>query len=723
MTSSVFNTDTLYRLLIAQVDDYAIFALDTDGRVRTWNPGAERFKGYTADEIIGRDFSVFYSPQDVQRGLPSSLLARAKAEGHVSDEGWRVRKDGTRFWASVVITALRDDLGQHVGFAKITRDLTERRAAEERHRELVAQEAAYTASRELTGKLERTNEQLEAMVVNAEEARDALAASERFARGILESIADPFVVLDADWRYRFVNAPAATMLERSAQAGVASGESAVGRSVWDLFPDIVGSEQDRQMRAAVELGVTKAFETFNVQRGEWSLVHCYPLPDGGLAVQWRDITEARRAEEASRYLARASDLLNRSLEYEVTLGELARLVVPELADWCAVDIVDEDGVLGRLVVAHVDPAKVSFAREFNERYPADPAAPTGSYEVLRTSLPELYPEVSDEMLVAGARSDEHLRISRELGIRSALLVPLSAGSATYGVLTLVSAESGRRFGNADLDLAMELAHRAAIAVQNARLHASAVRAQQAAEQAQHVAENANRVKSQFLATMSHELRTPLNAIGGYVQLLLLGVKGPISAEQADYLSRVTRSQKYLLSMIEDLLSFARIEAGHMELRPAAMDPGQLIEEVAAVVAPQVEAAGLRLTRGPVADGVLMWADQERARQIVLNLITNAVKFTLAGGSIGLACDADESRVCFRVHDTGAGIPSDKQEAIFEAFVQLERDDRKGGAGTGLGLAISRELARAMNGDLTVESERGHGSTFILSLPRAQDPTD
>ncbi|CAN5895691.1 hypothetical protein BH11GEM2_BH11GEM2_07630 [soil metagenome] len=717
MTSSVFDTDMLYRLLIAQVDDYAIFALDTDGRVRTWNPGAERFKGYTADEIIGRDFSVFYSPEDLTRGLPSELLARAKAEGHVSDEGWRVRKDGTRFWASVVITALRDDQGEHVGFAKITRDLTERRAAEERQRELVAHEAAFAASRELTARLERTNDQLEAMVVNAEEARDALAASERFARGSLESIADPFVVLDADWRYRFVNAPAAAMMRRSPMSGVGNGRF-VGESVWELFPGIVGTEQDRQMRAVVELGVPQSFEAFNPVHGEWSLVHCYPLPDGGLAAQWRDITEARRAQEASQYLARASDLLSRSLEYEVTIGELARLVVPDLADWCAVEIADEQGKLHQLVVAHVDEAKVTFAREFNAQYPSDPAASAGSYQVLRTGVPELYPDLSDEMIVASARSEEHLRLSRELAIRSALLVPLSAGGATYGVLTLVSSESGRRFGTADLELAVELAHRAAIAVQNARLHASAVRAQQAAEHAQHVAENANRVKSQFLATMSHELRTPLNAIGGYVQLLLLGVKGPVSAEQEDYLARVTRSQKYLLSMIEDLLSFARIEAGHMELRLAAIEPGQLIEEVTAVVAPQVEDAGLALTRGACPDGVLMWADQERARQIVLNLITNAVKFTPAGGSIDIECEADPSHVRFLVRDTGAGIPSDKQEAIFEAFVQLERDDRKGGAGTGLGLAISREMARAMHGDLTVQSERGQGSTFILSLPRA-----
>src|SRR5689334_7902558 len=180
----VFDSDALYRLLIQQVEDYAIFALDPEGYIRTWNPGAERLKGYTASEIIGKHFSIFYPPEAAERGVPQKLLKEALECGHATNEGWRVRKDGSRFWASVAITALQDDEGHHVGFAKITRDLTQRRASEEQARQLAAQEAASTASQ----------------------------AAERFARGTLESIADPFIVLDAEWRYRFVNAPAADMM-------------------------------------------------------------------------------------------------------------------------------------------------------------------------------------------------------------------------------------------------------------------------------------------------------------------------------------------------------------------------------------------------------------------------------------------------------------------------------------------------------------------------------
>jgi len=209
MDPVLFDSDTFYRLLVTQVEDYAIFGLDTTGHVRTWNPGAERLKGYTTSEIIGQSFTVFYPPEVRAKGRPQSLLAEAERTGHANDEGWRVRKDGSRFWASVIITALRDETGKHVGFAKITRDLTARRESEQRARRLAAEEAAHAASQVLTIELKHANEQLQKALTAAEISRDALGAAERFARGILESIAAPFVVLGIDWSYQFVNAPAA----------------------------------------------------------------------------------------------------------------------------------------------------------------------------------------------------------------------------------------------------------------------------------------------------------------------------------------------------------------------------------------------------------------------------------------------------------------------------------------------------------------------------------
>ena len=240
------------------------------------------------------------------------------------------------------------------------------------------------------------------------------------------------------------------------------------------------------------------------------------------------------------------------------------------------------------------------------------------------------------------------------------------------------------------------------------------------ERLRSVAEEANRAKSSFLAVMSHELRTPLNAIGGYVQLLEMGIHGPVSDAQAEALDRVLRSQQHLLRLINDVLNLARIEAGRVDydLEPFAVR--EVVETVLPMVEPQLSARELRY-EVDVAPELVVFADRDKVQQILLNLLSNATKFTPPNGCVELAASGDDGRfVSVRVRDTGVGIPPERLEHVFEPFVQVDVSHTRRAEGTGLGLAISRDLARGMGGDLQAESEVGVGSTFTLRLPRSGD---
>ena len=375
LANTIDQGGRIYQLMVEAVRDYAIFMLDPNGYVASWNKGAERIKGYSASEIIGQHFSVFYPQEAVATGHPQRELQIAEAEGRFEEEGWRVKKDGGQFWANVVITAVRDEKRALVGFAKVTRDLTERRNAE-------------------------------------------LKAKE----------------------------------------------------------------------------------------------------------------DARRVT---------------------------------------------------------------------------------------------------------------------------------------------------------------------------------------------VSESANVAKSTFLTAMSHELRTPLNAIGGYTELLTLGLGGPTTPEQLDYLERIRRSQQHLLGIISDLLNFSRIEAGTLTYNIRQLSLKQVIEGVVPLIEPQAEAKAIVLKMETTAHDCLVLGDRAKVDQILLNLLSNAIKFTQSTGTVTVKCNESGNTASIEVVDTGAGIPANKLEAIFEPFVQLGRSLSSAHEGTGLGLAISRELARAMKGNLSVSSKVGSGSTFTLTLPRAQ----
>jgi signal transduction histidine kinase len=240
------------------------------------------------------------------------------------------------------------------------------------------------------------------------------------------------------------------------------------------------------------------------------------------------------------------------------------------------------------------------------------------------------------------------------------------------------------------------------------------------EEAREQAETASRAKSDFLAVMSHELRTPLNAIGGYVELMELGIRGPVSDAQLRDLGRIRASQQHLLGLIGGVLDLSRIESGNVVYDLAAVEIEPFLDALDALVRPQVEAKSLTLEYAPIEGALTVRADREKLRQILLNLLSNAIRYTPPNGRVHLAATrVDDETIAIAVEDTGIGIPEDALTQVFEPFVQLDRSLTRHREGVGLGLAISRDLARGMGGDLTAQSVVGSGSRFVITLRCAE----
>ena len=425
-------------------------------------------------------------------------------------------------------------------------------------------------------------------------------------------------------------------------------------------------------------------------------------PDGepaGFIGSCIDITERREGEEQLRFLAEAGTLLASSLDYEETLRRVARLAVPVLADYCVVDLLDERGGVRRVEAAHADAAMEPVVGELR-RFPPDPDGMSVVAQVLRTGAPLVDNEVTSAKLARSARDGEHQRILERLGATAYLVVPLIASGRVLGAILLATTVSGRRYDESELVRAEELARRAAFAIENARLYATVV--------------EANRAKSDFLAVMSHELRTPLNAIIGYADLFLLGIPVALPEAMVPQMERVKAAGRHLLELIDEILTFARLEAGQEEIRPERTDAAALVREAAALVEPMAieKRLGFRLA---APEDLSLETDPRKARQVLVNLLGNAVKFT-DRGQVWLEAEQVGGDVLFRVGDTGIGIDEKDRERIFDAFWQVEQTTIRKHGGSGLGLSVARQLARLMGGDITVESEPGRGSVFTVRLP-------
>jgi PAS domain S-box-containing protein len=525
---------------------------------------------------------------------------------------------------------------------------------------------------------ERTREAA-ADVARAQAAASEAREGQKRLADVLERISDAFFALDEQWRFTYVNEKAALLLHRQRQ-------DLLGKTIWDEFPEITTSTFYDQYRRAVETQCAVAFADYYPPLDSWFEVHAYPSPEG-LSVYFEDVSDKQRAQR----MLQESEKRFRSL-VEATTAAVWKL--------------DKDGRM--------------FAEE------DDWHRLTGqSFEQMRGIgwLDAIHAEDREETVAAwrkalAARSifavEHRVRtIDGEYREMLARAVPVfdSTGIIEEWVGTHTDI-TARKHAERQRDIALE----------------EAVSAREFAERAQEEAEMANRGKSEFLATMSHEFRTPLNAILGYTQLLDMGVLGAVSEPQHDHLQRLRTSAVHLLGLVNDILDLSKIEAGRVHVSRETAYVRDVIHATVALVGPQAVARGIDYPEECEGDPETSYVgDPDRVRQVLVNLLSTAVKFTNPGGAVTLACGSAEhgdpgARLVgegpwayVKVTDTGIGIPPEQLTRIFEPFVQAETGYTRTEGGTGLGLAISRRLARLMGGDITVQSKVGEGSTFTLWL--------
>ncbi|HUR92087.1 MAG TPA: ATP-binding protein [Gemmatimonadaceae bacterium] len=532
-------------------------------------------------------------------------------------------------------------------------------------------------------------------------------------KSVVATTPDAIITMDEAGRIRFANPATEALFGYSA-------EELMGKRLTMLMPE--------RFRGDHQIGLDRYLQT-GKRKLEWSYLRLPGLHRDGHEISLslsfgeyhdgdqkiftgilRDISDVVRREAGLAFLLEASELLTSSLDYEVTLGRVAELATRSIADWAVVDLV-ENGSVRRVAIAHKDPEKLKLAHELQAAYPSDPSSATGVHHVIRTGERVVMADIREEMLRSAAVDDRHLELMRELELRSYMCVPLKLRDQVIGALTLVSNTPGRQYTDADADLAAELARRAAVAIDNSRLYSSGQEARIAAEQA-------NEAKSEFLAMMSHELRTPLNAISGYAELLETGVRGALTPEQLADVRSIQRSQSHLLAIINDMLNFAKLEAGKVQFSYVTATINPLLSGLEELIRPQLLEKNLEYEYRSFDKSVTATVDAEKFQQVMLNLLSNAIKYTDSGGKISLYWSVDGPDLIVSVSDTGRGVPDDKLDDIFEPFVQVEPLRTRATGGAGLGLAISRDIARTMGGEVSVQSEVGEGSTFTLRLPLA-----
>jgi PAS domain S-box-containing protein len=721
MTDAFKQGETLFRTLFENSSD-AIALLTDEGSFLYVSPSVQKFLGFTPAELLGRNaFELVPSDHLADTVQQFQKLIQSPGSTLVIEHQY-LHKDGSIKWVESSVTNLLSDTHVHAIVSNF-RDITERRQAEERQRFL------NETSNILVSSLDQqiTLKEIAALIVPslADYCRIALIDEQQQIQEISVNHIDPkkiSLVRALFDQYKDLS-NSTHGLQKLLEAGKPELISNISDSVLATVQD---NPQLLRIVQALDLHsymgvpliardrIIGAITLSSIQPQRYysqdDLAFAQELArrialtlDNARLYQeaQAEIAERKQVETNLLFLSDASKILSSSLDYQTTLANIAQLAVPHIADWCSIDMQTEQGIQ-QLAVAHVDPEKVQWAKELNQKNTPDPNAPTGLPNVLRTGQSEFYPNISDELLIASARNEEELSLMRYIGFTSIMIVPLLLRGKAIGAVTFVTAESGRHYTAADLSMAEELASRATLAIENAHLYSEA--------------QNAIGVRDDFISIASHELKTPVTSLKMFTQVLQkqLARKGEENLSRS--LIRMDAQLNKLTLLIGDLLNVSKLELGQLALQEESFDLDVVVKEMVEQVQLTTTKHTIRLV-GTITQ--LVWGDKDRIGQVLINLLNNAVKYSPQADTIIVRLTSEQDTAIVSIQDFGIGIDEKHQSKIFTRFYRVSDPEERTYPGLGIGLYLSHEIIKRHGGNLTVISEKGKGSEFRCSVPFSQ----
>lgn len=595
------------------------------------------------------------------------------------------------------------------------RDITQRKQAEE------SQQTAYGELEyrllERTLKLSQVDTLLEIQRTACHKAEEELRTTNDQLANILNSITDGFCAVDTEWRFTYVNQRAEQILQKNQT-------ELLGKIVWEVYPRLIGSTVYNKCHEALQTGLPVRCEAYARSLNRWFETNLYPSPEG-LSLYFQDITDRKRieeernqllvreqearakaelAEQRCKFLSQASEVLTSSLHYETTLKSVARLTVPFLADYCLIHRLEVNGQLRMVAAVHHNPHQQPLLDEFAYHYQADIQNPNSlTAQVLRTGEALLLAESPSTIAESVTQNSRLLKLYDQLAPKSLIVLPLTARKQMLGILVLAMAESHRHYDHSDLSLALELARRAATAIDNAQLYQKA--------------QESNRLKDEFLLTLSHELRTPLNVILGWANMLLSRNMSERMFRQA--IETIEQKARTQIRMICDLLDLSCLLTGKLSLNPAWVELGAIVNDAIATLNLAFEAKSIQLKYHVDPSLGILRGDLKYLRQVIWHLLSNAMKFTPNGGQVEIQLTKVDNYAQIQVSDTGEGIHPDFLPYVFDRFRQADSTTTRRHTGLGLGLALVRQMVELHGGTVEAKSDgEGKGATFIVKLPLA-----